>query len=158
MTSSQEAPTDVISVDRTLTGWLARGAVAAVFAVNVQSALAFIITPARYADGFEVSGVPGEMLVCSLGILFLMWNATYPPVIAFPWRFRALFAVVLAQQVIGLVGETWMLVSLPAGHEALAATATRFIAFDGAGLVLMAVAFALLLRRGARPGVSEVGQ
>lgn len=127
--------------------WTSRIAVAAVFSLNVQSALAFILAPDRYTTGFEITGVPGEMLVRSLGVLFLMWNATYPPVIVDPWRFRALFVVVLVQQLIGLSGETWMLLALPHGHDALATTATRFIVFDGTGFVVMALAFAALWRR-----------
>lgn len=125
--------------------WLARLAVGAVFALNVSCALSFLLRPQRYVAGLEMSGVPGRVLVQGLGILFLMWNATYPPVIAFPDRYRWLFAVVLVQQVIGLVGETWLWYSLPQGHAGLRATGLRFIAFDAAGLILMGAAFAALI-------------
>ena len=124
--------------------WFARVAVAAVFAVNVQCALAFLVVPARYASGFELGGVPGEAAVRGLGVAFLMWNATYPLVVWQPRRHRTLFAVVLAQQAVGLVGETWLLLSLPDGHHALASSVARFIVFDGAGLALMAAAFGVL--------------
>ena len=124
--------------------WLVRLAVGAVFFFNVTCALAFMAQPARYAPGFEVGGVPGRVLVRGMGILFLMWNATYPPVLIRPDRHRTLFAVILAQQAIGVAGETWMWATLPAGHTALWNTGLRFIAFDGAGLVGMAVAFWLL--------------
>jgi len=90
-----------------------------------------------------VSGVPGRVFVQGLGILFLMWNATYPPVILHPDRQRLLFRIVLAQQLIGLVGEAWVWLSLPAGHEALRAAGFRFIAFDGGGLLALAAAYAL---------------
>ena len=93
----------------------------------------------------ELAGVPGATAVRGLGIAFLMWNATYPAVIASPARFRALGVVVLAQQAIGLAGESWIRLSLPAGHEALAASIDRFVVFDAAGLALMGVAFAWLL-------------
>ena len=126
--------------------WLTRLVVGAVFFFNVTCALAFVAWPDRYAPGFEVSGVPGRVLVRGMGILFLMWNATYPPVLLRPDRHRTLFAVILVQQVIGLAGETWMWVTLPAGHAALRATGLRFIAFDGAGLVGMGLAFLLLHR------------
>ena len=56
----------------------------------------------------------------------------------------ALYVVVLVQQAIGLVGETAILLGLPGGHKMLAASILRFIAFDAAGLVLMAAAFAWL--------------
>jgi hypothetical protein len=103
-----------------------------------------VAQPDRYAPGFEVSGVPGRVLVRGIGILFLMWNATYPPVLVRPDRNRTLFAVILVQQAIGLAGETWMWATLPAGHAALWMTGLRFIAFDGAGLVGMGLVFWLL--------------
>lgn len=131
--------------------WLARAVVGVVFALNVSCALAFLARPEVYAAAFEVSGVPGRVLLQGMGILFLMWNATYPPVILRPGRQRLLFAIVLAQQAIGLVGEAWLWQSLPAGHEALRATGLRFIAFDGAGLVAMTAAYALLRRASPPP-------
>lgn len=112
-------------------GIAARVAVALVFAVNVQCAASFALWPEAFAPG--------------LGVAFLMWNATYPPVIANPRRFRALFAVLLVQQVVGLTGESWILLSLPVGHAALAASIIRFIAFDAAGLMLMAAALSWLV-------------
>ena len=121
--------------------WLARLVVGIVFFFNVTCALAFVAQPDRYAPGFEVSGVPGRVLVRGIGILFLMWNATYPPVLVRPDRHRTLFAVILAQQAIGLAGETWMWATLPTGHAALWATGLRFIAFDAAGLVGMGLVF-----------------
>lgn len=130
--------------------WLARVAVGAVFVLNVHCALQFILWPERYAAGLELAGVTGEAAIAGFGIAFLMWNATYPLVIWDPRKHRALFAVVLVQQLIGLVGETWLLHTLPAGHDTLAGSVTRFAAFDGAGLIVMAVAFAALGRRAAR--------
>ncbi len=129
--------------------WLSRSAVAAVFLVNVGCAIDFLARPEIYAPGFEISGVAGRALVQGLGILFLMWNVTYPPVIIQPSTQRLLFTIILVQQAIGLVGETWLWANLPAGHEALRATGLRFIAFDGAGLLAMAGARALLRRRRA---------
>ena len=126
----------------------ARIAVAIVFALNVQCALQFVLRPDVFAGAYELSGTAGEAAVRGLGVAFLMWNATYPAVIASPRRFQALYAVVLAQQTIGLVGETAILLGLPGGHEVLAASILRFIAFDAAGLVLMAAAFAWMLIRG----------
>ena len=124
--------------------WPARLVIGTVFLFNVTCALAFVAWPDRYAPGFEVSGVPGRVLVRGIGILFLMWNATYPPVLVRPDRHRTLFAVMLAQQAIGVAGETWMWVTLPPGHAALWTTGLRFIAFDAAGLVGMGLVFWLL--------------
>lgn len=134
-------------MSRSLTLWTVRLVVGVVFFFNVTCALAFIARPGDYAPAFEVSGLPGEVLVRGMGILFLMWNATYPPVLVRPDRQRTLFAVILAQQVIGVVGETAMWAHLPPGHPALWATGLRFILFDGAGLVAMGLAFWRTARR-----------
>jgi hypothetical protein len=109
--------------------------------MNVSSALAFLFQPDRYAPGFELSGVQGRVMVQAVGLLFLMWNATYPLVIFHPGRFRALFAVVLAQQSIGVIGEAWLLISLPESHDALWATGLRFTVFDTLGLVAMGIVY-----------------
>ncbi|MES0360575.1 MAG: hypothetical protein ABUK20_06640 [Anaerolineales bacterium] len=137
-TTREEAKTD----ERIL--WLARIIVGAVFLMNVSCALAFILQPESYSPGFEVAGVPGMIYVQGLGILFLMWNATYPLVIFHPIRYRALFVVVLIQQAIGFAGETWLWLTLPPGHSPLRATGLRFIIFDGIGLITMAGAYWLL--------------
>jgi hypothetical protein len=129
---------------RCITLWLARLVLAVVFFFNVTCALAFIAGPAAYAASFEVSGVAGEVLTRGIGILFLMWNATYPLAMWNPYRYRWLFLIVIAQQAIGLGGETWMLLTLPPGHPVLATTGWRFIAFDGGGFLAMLAAFTLL--------------
>lgn len=108
---------------------------------NLTAAIPFVIDPAAFAGAFELSGAPGAAMVRGLGILFLMWNVTYLPVIVDPFRQRTLFVVVLAQQVIGLAGETWILASLPPGHAVLAASGLRFVVFDSTGLVLLLAAF-----------------
>ena len=138
---------------RCATLWLVRLALAVVFCLNVSCALAFIARPAAYASGFEVSGVPGEALIRGMGILFLMWNVTYPLAIWNPRRYRWLVLVIIVQQAIGLAGETWMLVTLPPGHATLAATGYRFAAFDGGGFVAMLATFTLMQL--ARPGSPE---
>ena len=126
--------------------WLARFVVGVVFVINVSCALVFLLRPDHYVPGFELSGVQGRIMVQAIGILFLMWNATYPLVVIHPERYRTLFAVVLVQQAIGAFGETWLLASLPVGHPALWATGVRFIVFDGFGLIGMGILFWLLGR------------
>jgi len=123
-----------------------RLAVGLVLVANLTAAIPYVIDPAAYAGAFELSGVPGAAMVRGLGILFLMWNVTYLPVIIDPLRQRTLFVVVLVQQVIGLAGEIWIVASLPAAHATLAAAGLNFIVFDGAGLALLVLAFALTRR------------
>ena len=123
--------------------WIARALIALVFAINVQCALQFILWPGAYTGAYQVEGASAEAMVRTVGICFLMWNATYPPVIARPDRYRVLFGVVIAQQTIGLVGESLLLTTLQPGLEVLAGSIMRFVVFDAAGLVLLAIAFAL---------------
>ena len=125
--------------------WIVRVVFTAVFAINVMCALQFVIDPGAFAGAYELEGTAGEAAVRGIGIAFLMWNATYPTFIVAPARFRVLGWVILAQQAIGLVGESLLLFGLPSGHDMLAASITRFIAFDGAGLILMGVAFTCML-------------
>ena len=120
---------------------------AAVFVMNVACALEFILRPGLYVGGFELSGEVGRVIVQSFGILFLMWNAAYPPVIWRPEKQRTLFAIILIQQWIGVVGESWLYFSMDASHAALRTTGLRFMIFDGIGLILMGVAFLILFNR-----------
>ena len=124
--------------------WAVRLAYLVVFAVNVQCALSFALDPQSFVGAYELqkAGSAGLAAVQGIGVAFLMWNCTYPAVIASPKRFFALAVVVLVQQTVGLVGETAILLQLPAGYETLAASVVRFIQFDAFGLALMGVAFA----------------
>jgi hypothetical protein len=72
-----------------------------------------------------------------------MWAVPFIPAIMHPVKYRIALACVLAMQGIGLIGESLMLMTLPAGHGALRAMGLRFIAFDGAGLILLLIAYYL---------------
>ena len=124
-----------------------RAAFAAVFAINVQCALSFALFPASYVAGFQLSGWTGNVAMQGLCVAFLMWNCTYPPFIAFPRRWPVLGGVILAQQTIGLLGETTLYLQLPTEAAALHASIGRFMAFDAVGLLAMAAAFAWLATR-----------
>lgn len=131
-----------------LANWIARMAVGSVFVVNLGCAFSFIGQPEQYSSAFEIGGVPGRTVVQALGILFLMWNATYPPVLLHPQTQLTLFGVILIQQIIGLAGETWMWLTVPTGHPVLSGTGLRFIFFDSAGLILMGIAYLILKSAG----------
>jgi len=130
--------------------WLARGAVAVVCAWNLSAAVPFMLAPARYVAGFEVGGVGGEALVRGMGILFLMWQVPFLPVIWNPRRHGACFLAIIAMQAVGLAGELWMMWGLPPGHLALRATGMRFIAFDAAGLALLVLGRVAISQPGSR--------
>lgn len=119
-----------------------------VFLINVQCALQFIITPEQFIGAYELKGTSGEIALQGLGIAFLIWNTTYPLFILKPQRYHALGGIILAQQIIGLVGESALLASLLSagtGHALLISSIQRFVAFDAAGLVLMSASFIYLL-------------
>ena len=131
-------------MDRKLASlWFARTALLAVLIANMTAAIPYVLRPADYAAAYELTGVPGEVAVRGFGILFLMWAVPFVPAIWHPTRNRVAFVCVLAMQAIGLAGESLMLAGLPAGHAALRTTGLRFIAFDGAGLVLLLIAYRL---------------
>lgn len=117
--------------------WVVRLCFAIPFAWNVLCALQFIVAPADYSWAYQLSGVEGEVALRGLGVAFLMWNATYPPFLWRPECFVGLGAVIVAQQVIGLIGEIFILSTLPTDFTVLGASIQRFIIFDGAGLLLM---------------------
>ncbi|MCL1797397.1 MAG: hypothetical protein FWG24_03690 [Eggerthellaceae bacterium] len=129
----------------TIALWGARLAVFVVFFGNVQCALSFLFFPQNYAHGFELSGVAGIAAIQGIGVAFLMWNATYPLVIVNPLRYRILYVVVLVQQLIGLLGESYILSTIDVSHLLLRESIVRFIVFDACGLVVMALAFVALL-------------
>lgn len=125
--------------------WVVRACFAFVFVVNVQCALGFALAPEAYMGAYELSGVPGRVGIQGIGIAFLMWNCTYPLVIWRPERHRTLAGVVLAQQVVGLIGETLIRATLPFGHDLLASSIDLFIAFDALGLALMGASWTAFL-------------
>jgi len=120
---------------------LARGLVALVLFFNLQAAVLFIVSPAAYTAGFEISGLVGQKLVQGMGILFLMWNVPYIWALLHPVNNRISLISAVIMQAIGFFGESLLWLSLPAGHEALNATVTRFMAFDGGGMAALLIAW-----------------
>ena len=90
----------------TVATWVVRLCFAFVFVVNVQCALGFALAPEAYMGAYELGrragarGHPGHRHRLPHVELHL------PSVIWRPERHRALASVVLAQQVVGLVGES----------------------------------------------------
>ncbi len=124
--------------------WLARLCIGLVLAWNLQCALAFLVAPGNYAAGFELAGVAGDAAVRGIGLLFLMWNVPYAVALWHPVRQRISLYEALAMQAIGLLGESLIFLSVPAAHAIARGSLTRFIAFDAAGLLLLAAAVVLV--------------
>jgi hypothetical protein len=120
--------------------WLARLLIALVFFFNVQCAIAFLVAPQLYAASFELSGPPGEGMLRGLGLLFLMWNVPYAVALWNPARQRTSLYEAVAMQAIGVLGETLLLLTFPAGHATIRTAIGRFIVFDGSGLGLLVIA------------------
>lgn len=132
--------------------WVSRLLIAAVFIWNVQCAVAFLVSPAPYAAGFELEGATGEAMVRGIGVLFLMWNVPYAVALWHPVRFRVALAEALAMQSIGLLGESLIFAALPPANLLARTSIARFIGFDAAGLLLLlAAAWVASAFRGVRP-------
>jgi len=108
--------------------------------INVQCALLFLLQPGVYVPSFGLEGGMGIVYVRGIGLLFLMWNVPYFVAVLDPMKNRVSLYEATVMQTIGLVGETLLLLSLPAGHQALHNTVRRFILFDAVGLVLLLLA------------------
>lgn len=139
--------------------WISRLLIGVVTAWNLQAALVFIISPAAFVHAFELSGVPGEAALRGVGVLFLMWNVPYLVALMHPLRYRLALILAMVMQFIGLIGESYILSILPPEHAVLRASILRFIAFDGAGLLLLTAAMLLAPKRDDRykQGWGEAG-
>ena len=124
--------------------WLSRLLIAIVTGWNLQAALVFILWPERFMHGFELTGIPGAAAVRGTGILFAMWNVPYLVALWNPQKYRLVLGIAIVMQLVGLVGESLILVTLPQVHTLLRASIVRFITFDGGGLLLLALAFWLV--------------
>jgi len=123
--------------------WTTRFLIAIVTAWNLQAAVIFLISPGAFVHAYELSGVPGEAVVRGVGVLFLMWNVPYVFAAIHPLRFWLGLVFALLMQLIGLLGESYIFSTLRPEHAILRGSILRFIAFDGAGLVLLALAWLL---------------
>ena len=121
--------------------WIARLLIGLVTAWNLQAAFAFIFAPSGFVRAYELSGTAGEAAIRGFGILFLMWNVPYLFAVKDPIRYQLALTFALLMQSIGLIGETYIYFTLPADHAMLENSILRFIVFDGAGLVLLAMAY-----------------
>lgn len=121
--------------------WIARLLIGLVTAWNLQAALIFIVSPGEFVRAYELSGAAGEAALRGFGVLFLMWNVPYLFALKDPIRYQLALTFALLMQLIGLIGESYIFSTLGVDHQLLRSSILRFIAFDGAGLVLLGIAF-----------------
>lgn len=125
--------------------WPAQCLILPVTAWNLQAALAFILQPEQFAPSFMLNGVPGAAAVRGVGVLFVMWNVPYLAAFWNPRKYFLALQLAVTMQAVGLAGEIYILSTLTAEYDTLAASIRRFAAFDGVGLLLLI--FALLSAR-----------
>jgi hypothetical protein len=123
--------------------WIARLLIGAVLAMNVQSALAFLFAPTKYAPAYELNGAVGAAAIQGFGVLFLMWNVPYGVAAWHPGKYRLVLIICIIMQAIGLVGESFILWGLPIENLVLRGSILRFVIFDGYGFVGLVLAAGL---------------
>ena len=128
---------------------IARVLIGLVILWNLQAAFVFLVWPERYTTAFELQGIASEAMLRGLGVLFVMWNVPYAVALWHPVRYRISLYEALVMQTIGLIGETAILLSLPAAFALLRTSIARFIFFDALGLILLILAV-LLTRKPMR--------
>lgn len=131
--------------------WGARILIGLTAGWNLQCALAFLTSPQAFAPSFALYGVSGEAAVRGVGILFVMWNIPYLVALWHPLRHRLSLGEAWAMQLAGLVGETWLLTTLPVDSAVLRDSIQRFIVFDAVGLLALTLACCLTVRLTRRP-------
>jgi hypothetical protein len=117
--------------------WLARMFIGIVLFFNIQCVVLFWLQPQKYAPAYELLGEAGIAAVQGFGVLFLMWNIPYFVAFWNPLKNRLSVWEAIAMQTVGVIGETLILQSLPPGHAVLRLSISRFIGFDGVGLLLL---------------------
>jgi hypothetical protein len=124
--------------------WISRLLIGLVTAWNLQAAFMFIFSPGRFAFSYELAGTAGEAAVRGTGVLFLMWNVPYLFALRNPIRYQFALYLALLMQFVGLIGESYILSTLSTEDIILRNSISRFIAFDGTGLLFLALAYFLV--------------
>ena len=124
--------------------WTARLLITIVLGWNLECALAFLLNPGAYTPGFELTGIPGNAAIRGFAVLFGMWCVPYGVALWHPQHQRVSLWEALVMQTVGVVGESLILISLPAGYPALQGSLIRFITFDALGIFLLVGAVLLL--------------
>jgi len=127
--------------------WLARFLIGLVFFFNVQCALFFLLDAAAYAPAFDLHGTAGENAIRGFGILFLMWNVPYGFALYHPRRYRTSLLQAVIMQAIGVIGESALRLSMENPSPILISSIHRFILFDGIGLIILGLAWAIASRK-----------
>lgn len=115
-----------------------------VLVINLNCALVFILQADLYAPAFELTGLPGQTAIRSVGILFVMWNIPYIFALIDPRVHRASLLSAWLMQLTGVVGESWLFLTIPELPVARVSI-LRFVIFDAVGLLFLVAAYVLVL-------------
>lgn len=114
---------------------------------NIQCAIIFFLFPEKYIRAYELTGIPGEIAIQGFGILFIMWNVPYGLAIIHPQKHRTSLYEAILMQFIGLLGESYLFITLPPGFTNLSVSIARFMIFDGIGLIILLTAMRITNQR-----------
>lgn len=117
-----------------------------VMAWNLQAAVVFLAAPHRYLQAFQLSGVPGQIAIQGVGVLFLMWQVPYAFALVSPSRHRVSMIEALIMQILGVVGESLLILFLPSDYPRIRDSLKQFVLFDGIGVILLFTAWMLAAR------------
>lgn len=112
-----------------------------VFVLNFQAGIVFYTNPEKFTAAYQLSGIPGEISVAGVGLLFIMWNIPYAFALVNPIKNAISLLQAIIMQAIGVIGESLLLTRFPQNEfPILSNSILRFIYFDGAGLILLLIA------------------
>jgi hypothetical protein len=131
--------------------WVARLLIAMVLFWNLQAAFQFMLRPQLFVYAFQLAGVPGRAAIVGYGILFLMWQVPYLFALLHPVKFKVSLWQALIMQIIGVVGESLLLFTIPGEYQLLRGSIMRFIIFDGAGVLILLGALIMLKGQAYNP-------
>lgn len=118
-----------------------------VFIFNIQAGIDFYFNPGKYSAAYELSGIPGDISVAGVGLLFIMWNVPYAFALWNPVKNTISLVQATIMQLLGVIGETALLYRFSAqDFPYLSNSIKRFIYFDSAGLILLLLAGFLIYR------------
>lgn len=126
---------------------IASALIGIVFIFNVQAGFDFYFFPQKYTAAYELTGIPGDISVAGVGLLFIMWNVPYAFAFWNPIKFNISLLQAIIMQAIGVVGESLLLNRFSSqDFPILSNSIMRFIYFDSAGLILLLIAGIVVLQ------------
>lgn len=126
---------------------LASVLISIVFILNIQAGIVFYLNPEKFTSAYQLIGIPGEISIAGVGLLFIMWNVPYAFALVNPIKFQISLLQAILMQTIGVIGESLLLTRFSSqDFPLLSKSILRFIYFDSAGLFLLLIAGWIVIR------------